>query len=364
LFIERSKGRAHTFQSVILAGVTDIRNLKSRIRPDAEHVPHSPWNIAVPFKVDMSFAPEEIETMLADYEADHRTGMDQTAIAERIYYYTSGYPFMVSAICKEMDEKSKIWNNESIDTVAKDFVSVNNTLFGSLEANLERYTEFADFARRMVLDGLSPPYLSGNASIERGLMLNIFKKEGTKIVVSNKIYETRIANYFIAQMLTKPKWISDTNSESQSRFIENGVLNMDYILQRFNVFMKSEYRDSDSDFIEQEGRLVFLAFLKPIINGEGNYAVEPETRNNQRMDIVVFWHGAEYIIELKIWRGEAYEAKGMEQLAGYLKGKSQKRGWLLSFANLQKSPREGGLHTIDGVEIYEEIVAYRDKESG
>jgi hypothetical protein len=214
----------------------------------------------------------------------------------------------------------------------------------------------------MVLDGLSVPYLSGNSSIERGLMLNIFKEEGTKVVVSNKIFETRIANYFIAQMLTKPKWISDADGESQSRFIENGVLNMDYILQRFNVFMKSEYRDSDSAFIEREARLVFLAFLKPIINGEGNYAVEPETRNFQRMDVIVFWHGKEYIIELKIWRGETYEQNGIAQLAEYLKGKSQKRGWLLSFANLQKSPREGGLHTVDGVEIYEEIVAYRDKD--
>jgi hypothetical protein len=80
------------------------------------------------------------------------------------------------------------------------------------------------------------------------------------------------------------------------------------------------------------------------------------------MDIVVFYGGKEYIIEIKIWRGESYEQAGMAQLAEYLKDKSQTKGYLLSYANLQKSPREGGLHTVDGVEIYEEIVAYRDKE--
>jgi hypothetical protein len=300
----------------------------------------------------MSFAPKEIETMLADYETDHHTGMDQAAIAERIYYYTSGYPFMVSAICKEMDEKGKIWNSESIDDIAKDFSSEKNTLFGSLAKNLQNNDEFASVAKRLVLYGAKINNMVDNPSIERGLVLNIFNEDRYQNVrVSNRIFETRIANYFISRLETSTKKSFGPYNQERSGFIENGALNMEYILQRFNVFMKSEYRDRDSAFIEREARLVFLAFLKPIINGEGNYAVEPETRNNQRMDIVVFWHGAEYIIELKIWRGESYEAKGMEQLAEYLKGKSRKRGWLLSFANLQKSPREGGLHTIDGVEI-------------
>ena len=34
-----------TFQSVILAGVHDIRNLRQKIRPDAEHKHNSPWNV-------------------------------------------------------------------------------------------------------------------------------------------------------------------------------------------------------------------------------------------------------------------------------------------------------------------------------
>jgi hypothetical protein len=136
---------------------------------------------------------------------------------------------------------------------------------------------------------------------------------------------------------------------------------MDTILSRFSEFMRSEYRDEDSDFIERQGRLLFLSFLRPIINGKGNYAVEAETRHARRMDIIVFFEGKEYIVELKIWRGEAYEADGMKQLASYLKGIGQAKGWLISYSNQKKAPRKGGLVTIDGAEIYEEIVAYRDK---
>lgn len=50
-----------TFQSVILAVVYDIKNLKHRIREDNEHQMNSPWNIAADFSVDMSFTKEEFK---------------------------------------------------------------------------------------------------------------------------------------------------------------------------------------------------------------------------------------------------------------------------------------------------------------
>ena len=93
-----------TFQSVILAGVYDIRNVKSKIRPEEYHKTNSPWNIAAQFDVDMSFSEADIRGMLEEYENEHHTGMDIGAIAEKIYEYTSGYPYLVSDFCKIMDE--------------------------------------------------------------------------------------------------------------------------------------------------------------------------------------------------------------------------------------------------------------------
>ena len=65
---------------------------------------NSPWNIAADFLIDMSFSIQDIEGMLQEYEQDHKTGMDTRALAELIYDYTSGYPFLVSRSCKLMDE--------------------------------------------------------------------------------------------------------------------------------------------------------------------------------------------------------------------------------------------------------------------
>ena len=49
-----------TFQSVILAGVTDIKNLKRKIRPEDEKKYNSPWNIASDYNIDMCLTADGI----------------------------------------------------------------------------------------------------------------------------------------------------------------------------------------------------------------------------------------------------------------------------------------------------------------
>lgn len=93
-----------TFQSVILAGVYDIRNVKLIIRSEKEHQKNSPWNIAAEFNINMGFDEEQIRMMLLEYECDHHTGMNTSEMGQLLYSYTSGYPFLVSRICKILDE--------------------------------------------------------------------------------------------------------------------------------------------------------------------------------------------------------------------------------------------------------------------
>ena len=56
-------------------------------------------------KSDMSFSVSDIIEVLWDYEKDNQTGMNIQRVSELIYYYTSGYPFLVARICKIMDEE-------------------------------------------------------------------------------------------------------------------------------------------------------------------------------------------------------------------------------------------------------------------
>lgn len=104
-YISRDKDDIPTFQSVILAGVTDVKQLKSKIRPEDQHKVNSPWNIAADFDIDMSLSETGIRGMLDEYEADHHTGMDTGTIAKQIREYTNGYPYLVSRICELIDTK-------------------------------------------------------------------------------------------------------------------------------------------------------------------------------------------------------------------------------------------------------------------
>ena len=88
-------------------------------------------------------------------------------------------------------------------------------------------------------------------------------------------------------------------------------------------------------FVEENGRL-FLLYLKPIINGMGNYYVEARTRSMGRTDVIVDFLGQQYIIEMKIYRGNEYYLRGEEQLAGYLEDYHLQKGYLLSFNFNQK----------------------------
>ena len=102
-YLNRNALHARTFQSVILAGVTDVRHLK--IRKDVNTKQNSPWNIADDFLIDMSLSEKGIKGMLDEYENDHHTGMDTTSIAAKIRGDTNGYPYLVSRICQVVDEE-------------------------------------------------------------------------------------------------------------------------------------------------------------------------------------------------------------------------------------------------------------------
>ena len=125
LYLKREQNGdfAYTFWSVILAGVYDVKNLKLKIRPEEEHQYNSPWNVAADYYLDMTFNPQEISTMLVAYENDYHIGFDIKEISEEIYKYTSGYPVLVSRVCKEIDERlGKVWSKESVLKAVKNIL--------------------------------------------------------------------------------------------------------------------------------------------------------------------------------------------------------------------------------------------------
>ena len=351
------KGMNSTFYSVILAGVYDVKNLKIKLRPDEERKYNSPWNIAADFDVDMTFHPDEIITMLNEYEAEHNTGMDKEFISNEIYKYTSGYPFLVSKICELIDRRfEKDWSERGIQMAVKEIVKGNSgTLIDDISKNLENNEELRSFMYSISVNGQTYTYTMINPLIKIADMFSYIKDVDGKTAIHNLIFEECFQQYFTIDYEQKN---AGKISVTQSEYIQNGKLNMPYVIERFQSLIRNEYRNTDNEFLERQGRLLFLCFLKPIVNGTGFYYVEPETRDGGRMDLVVSFAGEEFVIELKIWRGEKYEVEGKVQLAEYLKTRGLSEGYLVTFSFLKNKTVQEEPEWVehDGKRIYEAVI--------
>ncbi len=339
-----------TFQSVILAGVYDVKNMKRKIRPDESHKVNSPWNIAADFKIDMSLPEEGIVGMLRDYETDHRTGMNLSEMASLIYDYTSGYPFLVSRICKLIDEdvagskkfpdETTAWTKEGFLEAVRKLLSEKNTLFESLMGKLQDYPELKEKVYSILFAGEKVVFSPFDSSIDVAIMFGFAKSKDGTVIISNRIFETILYDFFLTAGSAQNHEIFQMASQNKNLFIRNGHLDIELVLKKYVDSFDSIYGDNPEKFNEEEGRRRFLLYLRPIINGTGNYYIEPETRNARRMDIVVDYRGEQFIIELKIWRGNAYHERGEKQLSDYLDYFHLEKGYMLSY-NFNKKKKNG-----------------------
>ena len=349
-----------TFRSVILAGVYDVRNVKSKIRPEENHKTNSPWNIAAKFKIDMNFSVDDISGMLNEYEQDYQTGMDVVEIAEMIYSYTSGYPYLVSCLCKMIDEDIKgesktAWSKQDVLTAVKMLLNDKNPLFESLIGKLNEYPGVKNLIYRLLFRGENIGYNPDDSGIDMAEMFGFIKVRNGNVYIANRIFETRLYNMFLMSTDEQEKDVYREGARLKNQFIHDGALDMRRILEKFVEYFDNIYGDRDEKFLEADGRRYFMLFLKPIINGTGNYYIEARTRNDEQTDMIIDYLGQQYIIEMKIWHGNAYNERGEKQLSDYLEYYHVDKGYMLSF-NFNKNKKIGVKEVVLGEKLLIEAV--------
>ncbi|MGE5343184.1 MAG: AAA family ATPase [Candidatus Omnitrophota bacterium] len=350
-YLKRDDDGQFTFHSVILAGVHDVKSLKLKLRPEAEAKYNSPWNIAANFNLDMSFSPQEIASMLNQYAAEEQIKLDIPFFSERLFYYTSGYPFLVSNLCKIMDEevvgerKPKEWKPEDLERAVQITLKQTNTNFESLITHLENHADLYQFIFNLVMEGSTFDYNPDSPVIHLGSLYGILKEENGRTRVHNRIYEQRIYNYMASAVEISAG--SQIRNFTGNYIDEKGKLDIQKIFLKYRDFMNENYSKKDVDFIERNGRLLFLAFIRPIINGRGFDFKEVQVSEEKRLDVVVTFDNRKYIIELKIWRGDAYHQAGIRQLGDYLDRQREKTGYLLIYDLRRESGQTGTVETIE-----------------
>lgn len=319
-YLLQIRGRDTTFHSVILAGLHDVKNLKLKLRPDEQ----APWNIAADFNLDMTFHPKDIESMLQQYIDENNATTEIEYIAEDIYFYTNGYPYFVSKLCKIIDEeiKSSTWcKNDVIHAVKILLNTEDNTNFDTVIKNLESSKELFTLTEKILIGGEDILYDPSAKIINLGRIHGIFRKNRDgKLSIFNKIYEEKISNYMISTRSIE----NSTFNTVQSIYLKpDGRLDIKLILTKFQEVIEEKYSNNSlmksSKFLENELRMQFLVFLKPIINGTGFSYKEAQTSAEKRLDIIILFKDEKFIIELKIWYGEKYHIDGIKQIKDYIR---------------------------------------------
>ena len=235
-------------------------------------------------------------------------------------------------------------------------LSKKNMLFESLREKLESYPELNSMLYSLLFTGKAIVYNYYETSINIATMFGFVKNENGVLAVSNRIFETWLYNLYLSSAEMQKKEIYAASLIDKNQFITNGYLNMRLVLEKFVQHFQDLYGNSDETFLEDEGRKYFLLYLRPIINGTGNYYIETQTREQKRTDIIVDYLGEQYIIEMKIWHGKEYNNRGEKQLIEYLDDYHVKKGYMISF-NFNRKKETGVKEIIiDGKTIIEAIV--------
>lgn len=190
----------------------------------------------------MNFTRTDIEGMLISYENNYHTGMNIRLIAGLIYDYTSGYPFLVSRLCKIMDEKicekdtfpdkSSAWSKDGFQEALKVLLSEANTLFDDMRKKLSDIPQLKKMLYELLYEGQTFLYNTDDNELDIAEMLGYIRNDNGKVIVANRIFETRLYNLFISEERMQSAIFTE-GSKDRNLFIREGRLDMRWVLERF-----------------------------------------------------------------------------------------------------------------------------------
>jgi hypothetical protein len=105
--------------------------------------------------------------------------------------------------------------------------------------------------------------------------------------------------------------------------------------------------------VNTERQLHFIIYQNYLVKITWCFA---ETRDRSRTNMIIDYLGTQYIIEMKIWRGNAHNERGERQFTEYLDYYHVNKGYMLSF-NFNKT-KVSGIKTLKfgDKEIVEAVV--------
>jgi hypothetical protein len=223
--------------------------------------------------------------------------------------------------------------------------------------NINNNPKILNIVERIILTGEKIKFTYYNKIIKFCLIHGIIRNEDEFCKIHNRIYEQRIYNYLLS------KYHIDNERTIASDIIISKYLdkNNDLILEKllidFQSIIKSKYASDDvlksDEFLEKQVRLLFFVFLEPLLNDKGFAFKEVETSLEKRMDVLIIYNNKKYIVELKLFYGQEYHKKGLEQLNDYLERENITKGYIMLFDKKKTKKFKSGWIKYKDKDIFE-----------
>lgn len=160
-----------------------------------------------------------------------------------------------------------------IDEAVKILMDRQIPLFGSMMRHISEYPDLKKLLYAMLFWGEQAAYNPDNETIELAHMFGYVKNSAMGVQVANRIFEMRLYNLFLSEEELSSA-MSRAAKQDRNQFVAGGRLDMYRVLEKFVEHFHDIYGENDEKFLEDSGRRLFLLYLKPIINGVGNYYIE------------------------------------------------------------------------------------------
>ena len=319
--------------SLALVGMRNIRDYKAQVRPDSQSLGSaSPFNIVTETMTLQNFTKEEITMLYRQHTDENGQIFEQEAI-DLVYEQTQGQPWLVNAVVREVIVKmlqSDFTRPVTAPLVTEAIQTIILRRDTHIDSLLERLKE--DRVRRVVEPMVMGEDFYGRLSDDYQYVIDLGLIKSIRGVIqpSNPIYGEVIARTLCFD--AQEKLMTNAPHAEIPRYLKDGKIDMDYLLQDFQQFWRENSAIWVERFFYKEAapHLILQAFLQRVINSGGHIHREMAA-GIKRADLCLIYEDGKYPIELKIHRSEKTLSEGIEQTMQYMDTFGCTEGWLIIF---------------------------------
>ena len=330
----------------------------------------SPFNIQDEFKLP-NFTLEQVQELLSQYTEEVGQSFTPETI-KAIHKQTAGQPVLVNRFAQILTEEMDICKSEPI--TMEHFSEAHVQLLRERHTNIEHLV--TNIRRNRQFEAL----LMKIASYDEGMAFNLYNDLISELATYGVITEgadglceivNPIYHYCIMQAFKPPVngleqdyFPEDTRSGFQDYLTSDGQIQMAALLDNFRDFIARagfkilQVPDTPQEYV---GQHLLFAYLEQFVQIVGATMYLEVQTGRGRMDLLIRHQHRKYIVETKIWGGDARYQAGKSQLAAYVRLEGVEEGYYVVFNHRNTPKPRVEIDTVDGSIIRSYVIPVMQK---